>query len=298
MTDITLLTDHRYVAPSETSDYIRNVLLEDRLVREALESRGLSVHRTHWDDPEYDWSSTQYALFRTTWDYFERYPEFSAWMAHAEKHTRLINPPDIIRWNLDKRYLLDLEERHVHLPPTRAIQKNTTSSLLELILASGWEECILKPVISGAARHTYRITPANAAQHEDIFRRLIAEEHLLLQEFQHHILSEGELSLMVFGGEYSHAVRKRARKGDFRVQDDHGGTVHAHTTTPEEIRFAVAAVAACPRPPCYARVDIVKDNTGQLSLVELELVEPELWLREDARAARRLADAVCTYIGR
>jgi glutathione synthase/RimK-type ligase-like ATP-grasp enzyme len=115
---------------------------------------------------------------------------------------------------------------------------------------------------------------------------------MLIQPFQRDVLEGGELSLIVIGGRCTHAVRKRARPGDFRVQDDHGGTVHPHPATPEEIAFAESAVACCPSPPAYARVDAVRDAAGQLRVMELELIEPELFFRFHEPAARALADAI------
>ena len=112
---------------------------------------------------------------------------------------------------------------------------------------------------------------------------------MLLQPFMHSVAQQGEISLCVIGGQVTHAVRKTPKPGDFRVQDDHGGSVHPYWAEPEEIRFAEKAVAACAVPPQYARVDMVRDPAGRLRLMELELIEPELFLRFNPLAARLLA---------
>jgi glutathione synthase/RimK-type ligase-like ATP-grasp enzyme len=125
----------------------------------------------------------------------------------------------------------------------------------------------------------------------------VAEEAMLVKPFQADVLERGELSLVVIGGVFTHAIRKAPRPGDFRVQDDHGGTVHAHAATPEEIDFATSAVARCPGAPAYARVDAVRDSAGHLCVMELELIEPELFLRFHAPAARRLADHLAALLG-
>ena len=147
-------------------------------------------------------------------------------------------------------------------------------------------------MVSGAARLTYRVSLATLAVHEAIFARCLAAEAMMVQAFQPAILAEGELSLIVIEGRATHAIRKTAASGDFRVQDDHGGKVHAHRPTGEEAAFAEAAVAAVPNLPLYARVDFVRDCEGGLRLMELELIEPELFFRFHPPAAERLADAL------
>jgi glutathione synthase/RimK-type ligase-like ATP-grasp enzyme len=126
-------------------------------------------------------------------------------------------------------------------------------------------------------------SPENTPELECIFAELV-QQALLLQPFQHAILSEGEISLMVIDGQFSHAIRKTPQAGDFRVQDDHGGSVHAHRHYVEQ-QFAEQAVAAVPFDVLYARVDIIRDNTGKLAIMELEMIEPELFFRYQPEAA-------------
>lgn len=296
MIDITILTDARYVSPTSVDEYSQNVLLEDGLIEQELIRLGYKVHRTNWDNPDFDWQQTRYALFRTTWDYFDRFPEFSAWLEKTKHLTKFINPVDTILWNLDKHYLGDLTQNDIAIPPTLFLETGDTQSLKEVFDNSGWEEAILKPVVGGAARHTYRLTASNTEKHEAIYQTLIAEESMMLQEFQHRVLSKGELSFMVFDGKFSHAILKRAKPGDFRVQDDFGGTVHIHTATPSQIEFAEKAVSACAIKPVYARVDAIWNNNDELCLSELELIEPELWFRESQTASHLFANAVSNHL--
>lgn len=292
--DLILLTESRYEnpEPAEINDYVRMIIQEDKLVQEALEQKGLRVGRFDWARPEVDWSVTRAALFRTTWDYFHRFEEFSAWLEKVAAQTRLINPIEQIRWNMDKHYLRDLEEQGVCTPPAVYIHIGESTTLEALHQKTGWTDMILKPTVSGSARHTYRLNPDNLVDHESIFGQLIAQEDMMLQPFQRQVVEEGELSLMVIGGAYSHAVRKVAKPGEFRVQSDFGGAVHVYEPTREEIAFAEQAVAACIIQPVYARADIIRDNDGHLALMELELIEPEMWFRLFPEAAGRLAEAV------
>lgn len=290
--DVTLLTCPEYENPAVDTEYVKNVLLEDRLIAEALQYKGLRVHRTSWDNPIFDWASTQVALLRTTWDYFHRAKEFAAWLDKVQAATRLINPIETIRWNMDKHYLLDLANQGVNIVPTRFIEIGETRTLEELVRATGWQKVIIKPAISGAARHTYKMTLHQVPQHEAIFKQLIAEEAMLLQPFMETVETHGEVSHMVFGGKYSHSVLKRAKQGDFRVQDDHGGTVHPYTASDAEIQFAEMATAKCSPVPAYARVDVMWDSNNHLALVELELIEPELWMRKQPNSAGLFAEAM------
>jgi glutathione synthase/RimK-type ligase-like ATP-grasp enzyme len=288
--DLTLLTDRRYYNPLELTPYIQNVLKEDELLRNALEKRGLRINRTFWDNPDYDWKSTRFAMFRTTWDYFERFPEFSEWLDRTSKLTGFINPIELIHWNLDKNYLDELRQKGINIPNTVFIKKGDQRDLNEIVQQSGWQELILKPAVSGASRHTYRFMAEETALYESLYSELIAEESMLLQEFQKNVLSMGEVAFMVFGGKYSHAVLKKAKPGDFRVQDDFGGSVHHYTASKDEIAFVEKVMSIVNPAPVYARVDMIWDNNSEFSVSELEMIEPELWLRKDTNAAEMLAD--------
>lgn len=290
--DAVVLTEGRYLAADDSCWYTRQVHHEDNLVADALRRRGLSVARLDWADPGFDWSRTKSAVFRTTWDYFHRFDEFAPWLERAGRATRFFNEAALIHWNIDKHYLGQLAKAGVNIVPTRYIEAGATGTLAEHAAATGWDELILKPTVSGAARHTYRFAASDAALHEAVFAELIANEAMMLQPFQRHILDAGELSLIVIDGKVTHAIRKTARAGDFRVQDDWGGTVHEHAPSAEESAFAEAAVAAVPFDVLYARVDAVRGNDGALALMELEMVEPELFFRFHPPAADALAEGL------
>src|SRR5690606_37753906 len=190
MVDLVILTDSRYVAPKKTGAYVENVLLEDRLVQEALNAEGLRVARRSWDDPDFDWSTTRYALFRSTWDYFERFGEFSDWFEKAAQQTQFINSGDLIRWNMDKHYLQSLSRAGINVPGTLFVEKGSATTLADAhglaIRQKGFQnpEFVLKPCVSGGGGHTYRIALAEIPQREALFAELIASEAMMLQEFQ------------------------------------------------------------------------------------------------------------------
>jgi glutathione synthase/RimK-type ligase-like ATP-grasp enzyme len=291
--DVTILTEPRYLNPEPNTSYLRNVLLEDQLVKEALERKGLKVERKSWDDQNFNWEESQFCLFRTTWDYFERFDEFKPWLDSTSLKTHFLNSKEIVYWNMDKHYLGDLEKKGVNIAPTQFIEPGDLRSLLTHIDSLPWDEFILKPAIAGTARHTYRFKRDDAGKRAKIFEKLIAKESMLLQEYQKQITTKGEISLVMFGGKFSHAVLKKAKAGDFRVQDDFGGTVHDYKPNSNEIAFAERALEACrPHQPIYARIDIFWDNNDKLCLAELELIEPELWFRKNEKAADLLASEI------
>ncbi len=292
--DVVLLTDDRYIDPSDPDEFVSNVLKEDQLVLNSLQSRGLITTKKSWSDPVFEWSTTRYALFRTTWDYAERFTEFSDWLMRVAAQTRLINSYDLLVWNLDKHYLQDLKFKGVHVVETYFIEFGDQRTLAEIHSALGWTKTVIKPVVSAAAKDTYVLEKETFSQHEKLFRELIRNESMMLQPFQKSITERGELSLMVIGGEYTHAVLKKAKAGDFRVQDDFGGSVHEYEPTSDEIDLAIAAVKACDPIPIYARVDIISDNDGKPAVSELELLEPEMWFRRKENASEKLADQIAT----
>lgn len=296
--DIVILTEDRYdgiITPKDSNE--EDILTEDALIQKSLEKIGLKVFRTSWSNPDFDWTSTRAAFFSTTWDYFDRYAEFSKWLEDIRSKTLLINPYETIKWNLDKHYLNDLEEAGINVPETIFAEVGETINLLQLFNKSGWKETVLKPAISGAGRHTYRLNKNSVTNYENIFSELLKNESMMLQEFQENVISKGEVAYMVMGNKFTHAILKKAKKGDFRVQDDFGGTVELYDASQKEIDFALNTVAKCGKETTYARVDVIYDNNNKLAVTELELIEPELWFRFKNSAADDLAKEVMSILG-
>lgn len=286
---IVILTASKFLTPIEGDGYVENVLLEDDLLIKALTQQGFKVVRKSWDDTNFDWKESQAVIFRATWDIYEKIEIFKNKIALINQKTRLINAYKLILWSLDKHYLSELNEKGIVIPPTIFIPKGDTNSLTSKVQSTGWQKCILKPVIGATARHTYLFS-ANESDHlEDLYQNLIKEEGFMIQEFQESVLTAGEISLMVIGGNVTHAVIKHAKPGDFRVQDDFGGSVELHYPTSEAVALAEAAIQACPSIPSYARVDLLLNSNGNYCVSEVELIEPELFFRFHESAAETLA---------
>ncbi len=283
-----------------TYDARTEVTDDDRLFVDALSARGVSVHAVSWPDPAAQWSSFDAVVVRSPWDYFLRAHEFHQWLDRLERERIPVhNDVRILRWNADKSYLRDVGARGVPVIPTRWLAAGATASLAELRRETGWSELVVKPTVSGGAHRTWRAAPGAESDDEVRLVEMVAEGAVMVQPLIAEIELEGEWSLVFFAGRYSHAVLKRPGTGDFRVQREHGGTLEAAEPAASVIAAAARTIGAIPfgeGPPLYARVDgCIVD--GELLLMELEVLEPELFLRCAAESADRLADALLARIG-
>lgn len=265
---------------------------DDLLLARALEQLGICPVPTVWSDPAVDWTSFAALVMRTPWDYFERAAEFRAWLdARLASRVLMCNDGDILDWNYDKRYLQDLEAAGVSLVPTLCVGRGESADVAALARARGWHDIVVKPTISGGAYRTYRFLVEDTAAYTKEIEAILEDRGLLVQPFLPEILSGGELSLLFFDGVFSHAVCKRPKPGDYRVQFQFGGSDENVEVEPALVAQARACVLAAPSLPVYARVDgVVKD--GQFLLMELEVFEPLMFLARHPEAPSRFARAV------
>jgi glutathione synthase/RimK-type ligase-like ATP-grasp enzyme len=252
----------------------------------ALKRRDAVVEVPGWSDERVDWSGFDLAMISSTWDYYERQDDFRAWLRDAAAATRLINSLEIVEWNLDKRYLLELEAAAVPTIPTVWIEPGGETEAAAEIAELGWETVVIKPVIDLGARNLVRVDAAHVEQMIAAF-----DVATMAQPYLPSVASEGELSLVYVGGELTHSLRKVPARGDFRVQPQYGGT-HAYEEFGSVVReVAAAALAVAPSVPLYARVDVVGTDEGP-AVIELELIEPALYLDTAPEAAETIADAL------
>lgn len=265
---------------------------DDRLAVGELRQQGVSVESAVWDSPLVDWSRYDGIVVRSTWDYHLRPHEFEGWLAHIDGlGIPLWNPAPLLRWNMDKRYLLDLSERGVETVPTAIIDRASSVTLADVLAETGWDDVVYKPSISASGYRTARVLAGDHGAHQASFAQLLDERDVLVQPFIPEVVEHGEWSLLFFSGQFSHAVRKRSRAGEFRVQSDHGGVATAEAPRAALVAQAEGVLTHIPRPWLYARVDAC-DVNGALMLMELELVEPDLFLRFHPSAPRRFAAAI------
>jgi glutathione synthase/RimK-type ligase-like ATP-grasp enzyme len=291
--EIALVTETRFLSEPEGGDwYIRQVLDEDALLIAALEREGIAATRVAWEDPAVAWERFDAVMLRTPWNYADHFAAFDGWLEKVATVSQLVNPLPLVRWNVDKHYLGALAAGGLDVVPTIWFERGETLNLRRIEEFTSAFHVVVKPTISAGARLTFRMSQGDLANECKAFDIMLQREGLMVQPSQDRVLGEGELTFVVIDGEFSHAVRKLPKPGDFRVQDDLGGRVVPHTATESERRFAERAVALCPRRPLYARVDAVFGNDGRLRLMELELIEPELFLRFHPSAADALADGL------
>ncbi|WP_332819407.1 ATP-grasp domain-containing protein [Sphingopyxis sp.] len=238
----------------------------------ALAAAGLIVEQRVWSDPG-DLSGYDLVLPLFAWGYQR---DVAAWYALLDRLEAealpVANPVPVLRWNSDKAYLAELGAAGVAVVPTVEVAMLDNAALMDARAALGVEEVVIKPAISGGADGTHRIAlgatiPADALGQRRLVQPLMAG-----------ILTEGEVSLFFFAGKLSHAIVKRPASGDFRVQEQFGGRESAWDASDAAQALAAAALAVAPALPVYARVDMVGDAAGRLHIMELELIEPSLFL--------------------
>lgn len=265
---------------------------DDALGAAALERRGVRVRSVVWSrplDPE-----VEVVLLRSTWDYHLRLAEFLRWIDGLEgRGIPLWNRPDTVRRNVDKRYLEGLARRGVPVVPSREVHRGSQWTLRAVLEESGWTEAVVKPAVSGGGWRTWRTR--GEPDDEARFAEQLAMADCLVQPFAPEIQDPGEWSLIFFDGVFSHAAMKRPAPGDFRVQEEFGGTKVRGAPPPALISQAERVLALAGERTLYARVDGVV-RKGQLQLLELELVEPSLYLDVVPEAAERFADAVVRWL--
>ena len=283
-----------------TYDARPEVTEDDRLLADALSARGASVHALPWSDPAARWSEFDAVVVRSPWDYFLRAREFHAWLDRLEtERARVHNDVRVLRWNAEKSYLRDLGARGIPVIPTRWLAAGSATSLGDVRRETGWAELVVKPTVSGGAHRTWRAAPAAQSDDDARLAVMLDDGAVMVQPLVAEIERDGEWSLVFFAGQYSHAVLKRPRSGDFRVQREHGGTLESVEPAASVIAEAARVIAAIPfggAPPLYARVDGCIVN-GQLLLMELEALEPELFLRCAPESPDRLAGALLARTG-
>ena len=258
---------------------------ESQLLVAALAARGVRSELAVWDAPR-DWSQTPLVVLRTPWDYHQRPEEFLAAVRRIASVTTLVNPADLVAWNHHKRYLAELAAAGVPVVPLSMVARGAAASVRESALTAFGAEVVVKPAISGGAHGTIR-TAADSARAREHLAQLVEDGDALVQPYLPEVQA-GEVSLVFFDGALHHAVLKAPAAGDFRVHAEYGGSLASHAPDDAERAVAEAVLAALPCPATYARVDLLPTADGPL-LMEVELIDPELFLPLDPGAAPRYA---------
>lgn len=258
---------------------------------DALGRRGIAATEVDWGEPEHDWSSATLTVLRSTWNYIGRLPEFQAWLARAGATSILLNPEPLVRWNLHKRYLLQLADRGVPTTPTVLLPRGSAASIAELRDRHGWGELVVKPAVSAGSYRTSRCPPGAG---QDTLDDLLADADTLVQPYLPSVEGHGERALIWIDGELTHAVRKNPRF----AADQENVSAQAVPISAAEARLARAAIAAVAPigQPFYARVDVAPGSGGEPVLMELELIEPSLFFAQGPAGLERFVDGLAARL--
>lgn len=271
---------------------------DESLLMNAVRARGMDVRVSAWNDTRVDWGNAGLCVVRSTWDYHHHLTEFLEWCNSASSKSTVLNPSSVMCWNSHKRYMLELAETGIKIVPTEIVHTETDlSSAAQRVTAAavGWNRAVIKPAVSGGSHNTYIVSSANNIDDvSKLCERILYSGDMLIQPFVNSVETYGERSLVWINGELTHSIRKNPR-----FANDQEKVSQAMSVANDEAQFADTTIAAASR--ClklevsellYARVDVARDEDGNLQLMELELIEPSLFLLQHPIATERFADAI------
>jgi glutathione synthase/RimK-type ligase-like ATP-grasp enzyme len=278
-----------------TMDDLGVYVSDDELAHAPLAELGWDVELVSWRAQGVRWERFAGVVIRTTWDYQDDLPAFLRTLEEIEASgVPLANPLALVRANVRKSYLLDLAARGCPIPHTEIVPALDAASLASFVRSTGPEGAVAKPIVGASGWEAFRVLPDDPESAERALRVLSGRE-VLLQPFLPAVLEEGERSLVYFGGAFSHALDKVPVAGEFRVQEEHGGIITGIEPDPVSCEAADGIMSLVHPRPLYARIDLVRDR-GRPLLMELELVEPSLYLRTNPGAPARFAAAVDAWV--
>ncbi|MFI5450536.1 RimK family alpha-L-glutamate ligase [Pedobacter sp. UC225_61] len=269
---------------------------EDDSLLKFLQSKNLKIEKVIWNDPQVIWENYDLAILKSPWDYFDLVADFYNWLANLEgKNIRLLNPIDIVKWNADKHYLHDIEKAGLKVTQSIFIDKGQKINLQDYFEELRSDKIIVKPAVSGGSKNTFKVTTSTAEEISTKLNELLQEEDFILQPFLTEIEQAGEWSFLFFGGKFSHALLKKAKSGDFRVQHSFGGTIHPQQPPKHLLTTAQQYIDQFAKNCLYARVDGAVVN-GEFLLMELELIEPFLFLATEEKAFENYYEALMKLV--
>ena len=279
-------------------DSLEHFFAYDDMAFEPLKTHGWLAEQVSWRKPDVDWSQFAVVVVRSTWDYQSDAPAFIKCLEQIEASSaQLENPLALIKWNISKDYLRDMQQQGINIVPTLWFESFDLQQVLQGFAHFAVDTLVIKPLISANADYTYQLTTQSLSAMQAQLAQEFAQRPFMLQPFLSAIVEEGEYSLFYFAGHYSHAILKRPKNGDFRVQEEHGGVLQSITPCEDMLTCARHALASLPADALYARIDLVR-HASEFALMEIELIEPSLYFNMDPQAAQRFADAFVETFGK
>ena len=275
-------------SPLRRSDAFEHDRMMDAL-RPSFTERGFELVDVDWADADQDWSRYGAAIIGTTWDYWDRPQAFLDTLQKIESQTLLYNSAALVAWNSHKGYLRDLEAKGAKLIPTLWIEQVDQAAFERAFAELGSDDLVFKRQIGAGADGQFRLSPSDDLP--------VMAHPMMVQPFLKKIQEEGEISFIFIDGDFSHALLKQAKSGDYRIQSSYGGTETAITPTPSDLKSAQSVLSALDEMPLYARVDMLRGDDDGLLLMELELIEPYLYPLEGPELGPRFAAAIAAKLG-
>jgi len=264
----------------------------ERLLLPHLAAADVRAEIVDWRAAGVDFSEFNLVVLRSCWDYHLRGDEFIEWLRRTSRALRILNGPETVLWNRNKFYLRELAAMEIEIAPTVFVAGREAIGKTARAKIEAWRKVVVKPAVSASAHNTWLADGAAFPADAELQQKMHGEA-FLIQQFIPEIETQGEISFIYIDGAYSHAVLKRPAAGDFRVQKEHGGSAEPFLPSPALLEQVnrIAGTVAQVRDSLYCRIDVIEKN-GKLILMELELIEPELFLGLAEGAAERFAAAI------
>lgn len=272
-------------------DSLKNFYTYDKLLFEPLKTLGWIAEEISWRNEKVNWSDFEAVIVRSTWDYQNDLEKFKIVLEKINSVSHLENDLELMRWNMNKNYLFDLEQKGVRIVETIWEKKFNSETALKYFEKLNTDEIIIKPNISANADNTFRLTKEKLYDNISELEKIFEAKEFMVQPFIQNIIDEGEYSLFFFNGGFSHSVLKKPKEKDFRVQEEHGGDIQPITAPAEIVLVAENIIKKLFTIPLYGRVDLVRTKNNEFALMELELIEPSLYLNKDEKSPFRFAKA-------
>jgi len=281
-----------------TTDELEEFFVYDHLIDEPLRDFGWETVEVSWRDANVKWDQYDVVVIRSTWDYQSDPNAFVACLKKIESSKAVLeNSFNLVTWNISKDYLKDLQEKDIPIVPTHWLTAYDHQSLMASFDSFTTDEIVIKPLVSANADDTYRLNKEQAESQKQQLQSVFASKPHMIQPFLSEIVYEGEYSLFYFNGQYSHCIVKVPKRGDFRVQEEHGGVLRSVDPHPKLLQLSEKVIAALPESSLYARIDLVRTDTG-FAVMEIELIEPSLYFNMDPDSPQRFADALVSRHGK
>ncbi len=273
-------------------DNTKGFFTYDKLLIEPMKTFGWDAEEISWRNESINWDDYNAVIVRSTWDYQKDHEKFLDVLEKINNSSaHLENDLELMKWNMNKKYLFDLEQKGVKIVDTLWKSNFNLDEVENSFENFNSEEIIIKPNISANADNTFRLTKAKFVEIKNQLKLIFTNREFMIQPFMKNIIDEGEYSLFFFNGEFSHCVLKKPKEKDFRVQEEHGGKFKSIIPTEQQKTIGKNIIDKLAVLPLYGRTDLVRTADNDFALMELEAIEPSLYFNMDERSPIRFTKA-------